>query len=90
MAAYWIGYTLNDDGQKYSALHDAIRALGGYWNHTTSSWIVSAQKLNAEEIRDALKKYVEGNDTLIVVKLTGEAAWYGVNEEGKRWLLDYL
>ncbi len=89
MPAYWIGYKLEAKGQNYDGLYSAIKDIGGWWRHTTSSWIVTSNS-KATDIRDTLKEHIDENDTLIVAKLSGEAAWANIGKNGSEWLKSNL
>ncbi|AIJ45913.1 hypothetical protein O987_08895 [Comamonas testosteroni TK102] len=89
MASYLIGYDLNKTGQDYAALIDAIKGLGLWWHCLDSTWIIKHDGPSTV-IRDALKPYIDSNDELLVVKLTGEGAWMGFNTECSTWLKENL
>lgn len=89
MATYLIGYDLNSPGQDYKDLFDAIKNLGTWWHHLDSTWIIKHDG-PAKTIRDALKPYLDSNDELLVVKLSGAGAWAGFNDRGSRWLRSNL
>jgi len=47
--------------------------------------------LTARDLRDALKAFIDSNDELLVVEITGDAAaWAGFSDDGSRWLRDNL
>jgi len=89
MKTYLIGYDLDKPGQDYSNLIAAIKKFGTWWHQLDSTWIVKSD-LNSEEIRDYLVPHIDKNDKLLVVKLSGEGAWFGFNTEGSKWLKDNL
>ena len=90
MATYLIGYDLNSPGQGYDDLIEAIKNLAnGWWHHLDSTWIINHSG-SATVIRDALKPHIDSNDELLVVKLSGEAAWAGFSDKGSKWLKDNL
>lgn len=89
MASYLIGYDLNKNGQDYTALIEAIKGLGSWWHCLDSTWIVKHDGPSTV-IRDALKPYIDSNDELLVVKLTGEGAWMGFKTECSTWLKENL
>ncbi|BFN29512.1 hypothetical protein PSCT_01142 [Pseudomonas sp. SCT] len=89
MASFLIGYDLNQPQQKYADLIAAIKELGAWWHHLDSTWIVKSE-LTCTQIRDALKPHIDGDDELLVVKLTGAGAWAGFNSKGSQWLKDNL
>jgi hypothetical protein len=76
MSAYLISYDLDKPGQDYTDLINAIKKLGDY-KVLFSEWIVKTN-YSAEQIHDYLRKFMDGNDRLLVVGLSGEAAWTNV------------
>ncbi|WP_335955895.1 hypothetical protein [Acinetobacter guillouiae] len=89
MKTYLIGYDLNKKGQDYTGLTNKIKEFPNWWHHLDSTWIIKTSK-TAVEIRDILLPYIDGNDELLVVHLSGEGAWKGFNEKGSKWLKDNL
>lgn len=89
MKTYLIGYDLNKTGQDYESLIDKIKKLGSWWHHLDSTWIIKSNS-TAKVIRDNLAPYIDNNDELLVVCLTGEGAWKGFSEKGSKWLKDNL
>ncbi|TDR38581.1 hypothetical protein DFR29_12082 [Tahibacter aquaticus] len=86
MASYLIGYDLNKRGKDYSSLIEAIKKVGSDWWHCLdSTWIVKHDGPSTV-IRDALAKFIDSDDELLVVRLTGEGAWRGFNDECSSWL----
>lgn len=87
MASYLITYDLSKPDRNYSGLYDAIKAISGSWAHIAeSSWVVVANNQTTANIRDSLKSVMDSNDKLIVCKLTGEGAWYGLSKRQTEWL----
>jgi hypothetical protein len=85
-----IGYDLNAPGKDYTKLIEAIKNVGSNWWHCLdSTWIIKHNG-PATAIRDALTPFLDGNDELLVARLTGEAAWRGFNDECSNWLKDNL
>ena len=42
-------------------------------------------------LRDVLKSYLDKNDELLVVNITGDpAAWTGFSDQGSKWLEENL
>ena len=85
MATHLIGYDLNHD-KNYDDLTAAIKRLGSWWHHLDSTWIVRSN-LTAKQVRDTLKPYLDADDELLVVDVSGRArAWHGFNKRGSDWL----
>lgn len=73
MPALLITYDLNKPGQNYSALYEAIKALGTAWARPLESvWIVITDD-SCSEARDELSVHIDGNDQLLVVPL--DSGW---------------
>jgi hypothetical protein len=84
-----IGYDLNRPGQDYDTLIKEIKALGGWWHHLDSTWIVRTPKTSVQ-VRDILQRHIDIGDELLVAELSGSAAWVGFNESGSKWLKENL
>jgi hypothetical protein len=82
---YIIGYDLVTPGQDYKKLFEAIKSYPGYYHMLDSTWLVQSSK-TASEICNHLMQYIDRNDKLFVGGWTGEGAWYGLEEEGSKWL----
>ncbi len=90
MNTFLIGYDLDKPGQDYSGLIARLKFFSLWWHHLDSTWIVKSN-LDAAEIRDDLQKYIDTNDELFVVDITGDsAAWAGFNSQGSNWLLNNI
>lgn len=89
MATYIISYDLKSPGKDYEELIGALKSYETWWHHLGSTWCVVTTK-TAAEVRNHLKKYLDGNDMLLVVKSGGEGAWTGFNESGSAWLKKHL
>lgn len=87
--SYLIGYDLNKSGQDYTTLIEAIKKLGTWWHCLDSTFIVKSSS-SAALIRDHLKQFIDSNDELLVVYLTGEVAWTGFSKECSDWLKNNL
>jgi hypothetical protein len=90
MSNILIGYDLNKTGQDYKSLIDAIKNLGSWWHCLDSTWIVSCN-YTAQTVRDHLWQYMDSNDELFVVDITGQAAaWIGFTGNCNDWLKNNL
>ncbi|MEP3211154.1 MAG: CRISPR-associated protein Cas2 [Maribacter sp.] len=83
--SYLIGYDLNKSGQDYKTLIEQIKKLGNWWHCLDSTFIVKSSS-TASLIRDHLKKFIDSNDELLILCLTGEGAWTGFSKECSDWL----
>ena len=89
MKTYLIGCDLNRPRQDYAGLMDAIKKFPLSWHHLDSAWIVKSD-WNAKEVRNHVKVHIDGTDKLLVVELSGEGAWTGLNDEAIDWLVENL
>ena len=89
MATVLITYDLASPGQKYADLHEAIQAAANWWHCVESTWIIKSD-LSLEVIRDRLLASLDSNDKLLVVQLTGAAAWAGFDQDCSSWLTNNL
>ena len=89
MKSYLISYDLNSPGQDYDSLYEAIKAIGSCWHCLDSTWIVKTDK-SAVEVRDSISPKIDNNDSLLVVKLSGEGAWTGFDNDCSSWLKNNL
>jgi hypothetical protein len=84
-----IGYDLNKPGQNYANLFEAIQKIGNWWHCLDSTWIVKSSS-SAVQIRDYLQSHIDKSDELIIVELSGVAAWTGFDETCSSWLKNNL
>jgi len=85
-----IGYDLNKAGKDYEGLISEIKKIAnGYWHHLDSTWLVNTT-LNARQIRDRLKLYLDGDDELLVIAVANNWATFGVDQRGNDWLRNSL
>lgn len=68
-----IVYDLERRGEDYEPLLSALRKLGAL--HVLYSKWVLRTNYTAAQLRDHLQRFIDANDLLLVVGLTGEAAW---------------
>ncbi|MEB8093142.1 CRISPR-associated protein Cas2 [Mammaliicoccus lentus] len=87
MNSYMVSYDLNNQ-KDYKKLISEIENYPNAAKINKSVWFINSQN-KATEIRDYLIKYVDGDDSLFVGKLTGEAAWKNVLCDNKH-LKEYL
>ncbi|MGV2982066.1 CRISPR-associated protein Cas2 [Microbacterium sp. AGC85] len=77
MSSYLLTYDLTAPGRNYD---DLIKHLKSYATHAhvlDSTWLIVSDRTSVQ-IRDEAKTHMDSNDQLLVVKLTGDAAWYGL------------
>ncbi|MGE5328100.1 MAG: SinR family protein [Deltaproteobacteria bacterium] len=69
-----ITYDLDNPGQNYKSLINAIQQYPSWTKITESCWLVSSQN-DAGTIKSNLSKYVDANDRLMVADLKGQVSW---------------
>jgi len=90
MNTLMIGYDLNKAGKDYAELIAAIKTMPLWWHHLDSTWLVRTD-LSAADLRDKLGSHIDGDDELLVINVTGDAAaWQGFNDAASKWLRSYL
>jgi len=81
-----IGYDLNKAGKNYDGLVTAVKACPDWWHYLDSTWLVKTVS-TAEAMRSKLSPYIDGDDELLVINVTGDAAaWLGFNKQASEWL----
>ena len=86
MAAYMISYDLNRPGQQYPEVDKAIQSMAGTnWRILESTWIIQTQ-ISAVQVWERISPFLDANDKLVVVRLSGEGHWSGFGTEGTSWL----
>ena len=68
MNIYLISYDLRKPGQNYTPLYDAIKAYGDWQHPMESCWAVYTDE-DANAISASLRKNIDENDCLFVVKM---------------------
>lgn len=90
MSTLLIAYDLNRSGQNYSDLIAAIKEQGAWWHYLDSTWLVKTSKSHVA-LRDELRQYIDGNDELLIIDVTSDAAaWSGFNASASDWLKNNL
>jgi len=73
MKTHLISYDLDKPGQDYTGIIARLKELGAV-KVLYSEWVLR-HTASAAEIRDDLQRFIDASDMLLVVVLTGEAAW---------------
>lgn len=82
---YLITYDLHTPGQKYDCIKNKIENNYGWWKCLNNIYIIKTNQ-TAVQIRDFLKNCIDNNDTILVTRLNGEAAWQGFDTQCSNWL----
>lgn len=86
MKKHLINYDLNNPGQNYDSLIEAIKAYGYWAKICKSCWAVKTDDTDAQ-IRDNLNQHIDTNDTLFVCAFDGWAS-LGLSDKVVEWLKD--
>lgn len=84
MKLYQITYDLRKQ-RNYQALYDRIKAYGTWCRPLESTWVIATNQ-SAVQVRDNLKAAMDADDGLLVTRLQGDAAWYGIADAQSKWL----
>jgi hypothetical protein len=88
MALLLVGYDLNQPGQNYAELWEKLKTLGAWWHHLDSTWLIRTS-LTPHEMHDQLASFLDGNDELLIVDISGRSWWSrGFSERGVKWIHD--
>lgn len=85
MNTYLITYDLNQKGQDYERMSDAIENLGESKLLLTTTWVLKTNK-SALEILHKLASVIDDTDKLLVAKLSPETMGEGFSDEDAEWL----
>jgi hypothetical protein len=89
MSTLLVGYDLNAPGQDYADLIKRLKSVGtNWWHRLDSTWLIKTS-MSPKELRDELKAYIDSDDELLVIDVTG-AAWAGCGFSSYEWLRDNL
>lgn len=88
MALYQISYDLRKQ-RDYDTLFERIKAYGTWCHALESTWVISTFQ-SAAQVRDNLRLAMDGDDGLLIIRLAGEGAWYGLSESISTWLKTQL
>lgn len=84
MKVYQINYDLRKQ-RNYDDLYKRIKAYGTWCHALESTWLIATNQ-SAVQVRDYLQGAMDKDDGLLVTRLNGEAAWYGLSAEINQWL----
>lgn len=88
MKSFLISYDLIKD-KDYKSVHEKIKSYPNWAKPLESLWIIKSDN-SATEIRDNVGSVMDSDDKLIVLELTGVAAWKNLSAELSGWIKDNL
>jgi hypothetical protein len=81
-----ISYDLRTPGKDYSRLWNRLFSYGNYARPLESVWLIRTI-YTAEQVRDSIRGYVDQNDKLFVVDVTGRpVAWNNLLADVVKWI----
>jgi hypothetical protein len=90
MARYLVTYDLvgtSETSQDYDRLIEAIKSYGTWGKVQKSVFLIKSSR-SAQEVFSHLWQYMDADDRLLVIEVTGHSAW--INEICERkWLEDF-
>jgi CRISPR-associated endonuclease Cas2 len=89
MSAFVVTYDLHQPGQKHKQLTEHLESYPTHWHLQRSVWVIVTNQ-KAKELADSLLQFLDSNDKLLVLRLSGDAAWWGYDEETSGWLRSIL
>lgn len=72
--SYIVSYDLRSVDKDYEPLYKALKGFPAWGKLTESTWCVVSE-MSCVEIRNLLRKCVDDNDLLIVIRSGRKAAW---------------
>lgn len=86
MAVHWVNYDLNKSGQDYTKLIEYLKSHQSWAKPLKSSFFVKTA-LTAAQLRDGISQYVDSNDDVVVVTVTGQSwATKGISKQVTDWM----
>jgi hypothetical protein len=92
MSVLLISYDLgsSETSNDYQDLIKKIKSYGGYAKPEYSLWLITTDKLTST-VRDELKQYMDKNDKLLVMRVTGDGwASFNLSDSVVEWMKDNI
>jgi len=89
MPVQLITYDLRKQGRDYATLYEEIKKIGPWWHCLESVWLVDTTH-SCAQIRDRLKQHIDTNDDVVVLRLSGSWATYGLSDDCNQWFRNNL
>lgn len=85
MTSFLVTYDLTGPERDYPKLIEHLKSYGTYSRAVKSTWLIVSD-LSCEDIRNAVAKQLDSDDKLLVVELTGSAAWLNLRDATDDWI----
>lgn len=81
-----VSYDLKAPGKDYSRLWNHLKSYGNYARPLESYWLIRTG-YSVEQVRNSCKTYVDQNDKIFVVDVTGRpSAWNNISVAVVDWI----
>lgn len=84
MTAYCVSYDLNKAGQNYDALYEELKKSPNWCHPMDSTWVIITNE-SSQQLSDRLRKHLDDNDRLLVIKVVRPYAGW-LTQEVWDWL----
>lgn len=84
---YSINYDLKGPRADYSALIEAIKAIGKWWHYLDSMWLVVSND-GVQQVYERLGGHIKTGDNLIVLDVTNSAYWGILPRDAWPWIAE--
>lgn len=86
MKTYLVGYDLKKPIQDYESLVKKLKSYKSWWHNLDSTWFIRTD-LTSIQLRQELLSYMDSNDKLLIMNVTGaEKVHSGFSIEAQQWL----
>jgi len=90
MHTYLVSYDLIQPGRDYTTLYANLKSYGTWAKPLESVWLIKSS-LGVEQLRNSIQAYMDANDKIFVVEVTGKAAaWRNLSVEISTWIKNSL
>lgn len=86
---FLISYDLGvpETAEDYKKIINYIKSFGNWAKPLQSVWLVKSSTKGCADIRDDIKKLIDSNDKVLVIKITGDNwASYNLSKEVVDWM----
>jgi hypothetical protein len=89
MKTIQINYDLVAPGKNYNRLFEYIKSHGTYAKPLKSMWFIRTNK-TASRVRDEIKQFIDSNDEVVVVDVTGSMWATTFSDNHTKWMKQHM
>jgi hypothetical protein len=82
---FLVTYDLNNPGQKYQRVIQAIKSMGDWCHCLESTWLLKTS-LTAEQVATRLRQQMDANDKLLVTAFNAYSSQGWLSQEVWNWI----